>query len=77
MRHDEYYEAADEEAGAEMAETEGAAEGENAEAAPDLPDNGFAVSDEGFITKLWGVENGGSYGYYVNNVAGYGDQRPD
>ena len=49
LAHDEYYEAADEEAGAEMAETEGAAEGENAEAAPDLPDNGFAVSDEGFI----------------------------
>lgn len=31
LAHDEYYEAADEEAGAEMAETEGAAEGENAE----------------------------------------------
>ena len=24
------------------------------------------------ITKLWGVENGGSYGYYVNNVAAMG-----
>ncbi len=23
------------------------------------------------ISKLWGVENGGSYGYYINNVAGY------
>ena len=24
------------------------------------------------LTKLWGVENGGSYGYYVNNVASMG-----
>lgn len=32
-------------------------------------DNGFAVTDDGFITKLWGVENGGSYGYYVNHAA--------
>lgn len=31
-------------------------------------DDGFAVTEEGFITKLWGVENGGSYGYYLNNV---------
>ena len=31
-------------------------------------DDGFAVNDDGFITKLWGVENGGSYGYYLNNV---------
>lgn len=32
---------------------------------------GFAVmaSDYGpMITKLWGVENGGSYGYYLNNA---------
>ena len=34
-------------------------------------DGGFAVSDEGFITKLWGVENGGSYGYYLNGVMCY------
>ena len=28
-------------------------------------------SDYGpMITKLWGVENGGAYGYYINNVAG-------
>jgi len=28
------------------------------------------MSDWGlFITKLWGVENGGSYGYYLNDVA--------
>jgi hypothetical protein len=24
------------------------------------------------LTKLWGVENGGSYGYYVNNVSAMG-----
>jgi len=24
------------------------------------------------LTKLWGVENGGSYGYYVNNVSSMG-----
>ena len=30
-----------------------------------------AESDYGpMITKLWGVENGGAYGYYINNVAG-------
>ncbi|MBR4235637.1 MAG: hypothetical protein IKR85_06205 [Clostridia bacterium] len=29
-----------------------------------------AMSDWGLsLTKLWGVENGGSYGYYVNNVS--------
>lgn len=31
---------------------------------------GFASADLGYglsMTKLWGVENGGSYGYYVNN----------
>ncbi len=28
---------------------------------------GFAVSD-GMITKLWGIENGGAYGYYLNNT---------
>ncbi len=32
-----------------------------------------ASSDWGLsLTKLWGVENGGSYGYYVNNVAAMG-----
>ena len=37
--------------------------------------DGFATanSDYGlFITKLWGVENGGSYGYYKNNVMSMG-----
>jgi hypothetical protein len=29
-------------------------------------DAGFA-SSSGWITKLWGVENGGGYGYYLNN----------
>ncbi len=29
---------------------------------------GFAASS-GFISKLWGVVNGGGYGYYVNNVS--------
>lgn len=35
-------------------------------------DSGYAsdVGDYGlYITRLWGVENGGSYGYYVNNAA--------
>ena len=27
---------------------------------------GYSVN-EGFMTKFWGIENGGSYGYYVNN----------
>lgn len=31
---------------------------------------GSESSDYGLmLTKLWGIENGGSYGYYVNNVA--------
>ena len=31
---------------------------------------GSAQSDWGLsLTKLWGVENGGSYGYYVNNAS--------
>ncbi len=38
-------------------------------------DAGFAA-EEGdyglFITKLWGVENGGSYGYYLNNHSASG-----
>lgn len=36
---------------------------------------GFAneTTDWGLsLTKLWGVENGGSYGYYVNNVSAMG-----
>lgn len=35
---------------------------------------GFAAEDQGYglsITKLWGEENGGSYGYYVNNASAY------
>ena len=28
------------------------------------------------ITKLWGVENGGAYGYYINNVAATGLNDP-
>lgn len=32
-----------------------------------------ATTDWGLsLTKLWGVENGGSYGYYVNNVSAMG-----
>lgn len=32
-----------------------------------------ATGDYGlYITKLWGTENGGSYGYYVNNVSASG-----
>lgn len=33
---------------------------------------GFAAGDQGYglsLTRLWGVENGGSYGYYVNDVS--------
>jgi len=33
---------------------------------------GFVMADSGYgngLTKLWGVENGGSYGYYVNNIS--------
>ncbi len=36
---------------------------------------GFATADSQYgpmITKLWGVENGGSYGYYVNNTMSMG-----
>ena len=36
---------------------------------------GFAAGDLGYglsLTKLWGEENGGSYGYYVNNASAYG-----
>jgi len=35
---------------------------------------GFTAIDEGYglsIGKLWGVENGGSYGYYVNNASAF------
>lgn len=35
-------------------------------------DAGFAAADSGMgisLTKLWGVDNGGSYGYYVNDVS--------
>ena len=31
---------------------------------------GFAAEDDGYgpsLTKLWGIDNGGSFGYYVNN----------
>ncbi len=36
---------------------------------------GYATADSKYgpaITKLWGVENGGSYGYYVNNTMSMG-----
>ncbi len=36
---------------------------------------GYATADSQYglmITKLWGVENGGSYGYYVNNALAMG-----
>jgi hypothetical protein len=32
----------------------------------------YGAADGGYglaITKLWGIENGGSYGYYVNNIS--------
>ena len=32
---------------------------------------GYALKD-GFITKFWGIENGGSYGYTVNNALASG-----
>ena len=35
-------------------------------------ENGYATAETQWglsLTKLWGVENGGSYGYYVNNKA--------
>lgn len=79
IAHDTYYEAPSDEDGAkpEESDTSGDAQtpgdGEDAETPEDgenaEKDNGFVVSGEGFITKLWGVENGGSYGYYVNHVA--------
>ena len=34
----------------------------------------YAAGDLGYglsLTKLWGEENGGSYGYYVNNASAY------
>lgn len=37
-------------------------------------DAGYGTEDGSYglaITKLWGVENGGAYGYYVNNVAAF------
>lgn len=70
VAHDTYYEAPSDEDGAKPAESDGSDDAETPEDGEDAEkDNGFAVSDEGFITKLWGVENGGSYGYYVNHVA--------
>ncbi len=41
--------------------------------------DGFASENGDYglaITKLWGVENGGSYGYYVNNVSAMGLSDP-
>lgn len=40
---------------------------------------GFGVENTEYglsLTKLWGVENGGSYGYYVNNVSAYSPLDP-
>ncbi|MBQ5972649.1 MAG: hypothetical protein IJL69_00490 [Oscillospiraceae bacterium] len=38
---------------------------------------GYATGDWGlYISKLWGVENGGSYGYYVNNAMAMGLSDP-
>lgn len=40
---------------------------------------GFASADGDYglmLTKLWGIENGGSYGYYVNNTAAMGLSDP-
>ena len=37
-------------------------------------EQGFAYTDNNgskFISKFWGVENGGSYGYYVNDAMSY------
>ena len=63
LTHDTYYKTS---VSAENgAETDGTVVPEET----DVADHGFAVSNEGFITKLWGIENGGSYGYYVNNMA--------
>ena len=36
-----------------------------AEAGMSAEDQGYGLS----LTKLWGIENGGSYGYYVNNAS--------
>ena len=33
--------------------------------------DGFVYDENGYITKLWGVENGGAYGYYLNNEMAY------
>lgn len=45
------------------------------ETGADESDTGYAyaVSDEygAYITKLWGVENGGAYGYYVNDKSAW------
>ena len=41
--------------------------------------DGYAAANGDYglaITKLWGVENGGSYGYYVNNAASMGLSDP-
>lgn len=35
---------------------------------------GYASADQGYglsMSRLWGVENGGSYGYYVNNASAF------
>lgn len=35
---------------------------------------GYAAEDQGYglsMSRLWGVENGGSYGYYVNNASAF------
>lgn len=40
---------------------------------------GFSVENTEYgpsLTKLWGVENGGSYGYYVNNASAYSPLDP-
>ena len=40
---------------------------------------GFAAETTEYgltLTRLWGVENGGSYGYYVNNVSAYSPLDP-
>ncbi len=40
---------------------------------------GFATADSEYgkmITKFWGVENGGSYGYYLNNTMAMGLSDP-
>ncbi|MBO4501024.1 MAG: hypothetical protein J5760_02180 [Clostridia bacterium] len=38
---------------------------------------GTATGDYGlYISKLWGVENGGSYGYFLNDASAYGLTEP-